>query len=599
MLDSKEILFKRRAFILGVLKLGITTAMVGRLGFLQIAEHKKYTLLSKKNRVKVQFHQPIRGIIFDRRQIPIATSKQTFKVVVVAQETKNTQRTLHRVAKITNLSTKYIEKVTNLIRKTPRFIPVPIKNNLSWSEVSKIEINNLELDGVYIEEYLSRHYPYNNILSHVLGYVSPLSLKDKAHINPKIKKIPFVQVGKYGLERVHNEKLIGTPGNRQIEIDARNHPVRTISETASQKGTNLHTTIDLKLQKFVFKRLQRYKSASCIVLDVNNGDIMAMVSHPGFDPNAFVHSISNDHWEELQHNPYAVMTNKCISGLYPPGSIIKPMIALHALTEKIITPDTTHNCRSFVKINRREFHCWREEGHGKVDLKQAIAQSCDCYFYNLAKQLKMNNIAKMARSFGLGVLTDMNWAEEKAGLIPDPSWKSRVHGQSWYLGDTVNATIGQGYMNTTPLQMAIMMATIANGGNHISPRLFMDQPIKSLNLDLPLNDIQIIKDTLFEVVNGKKGSARFYPIRHPDMLMSGKTGTSQVRGISKKEREDGVIKNKDLPWALRDHAIFVGFAPFERPRFAVAVVVEHGGFGSPIATPIARDVLTFAQKHVI
>ena len=349
MRDSKEMIFGRRAFIFGLLKLGITTGVISRLGFLQIGDHKKYAMLSKQNRVKIQFHQPIRGIIFDRKQIPIATNKQTFKVVIVAQETKNTAQTLDRIAKITNLSSEYTAKIRQLIRKTPRFIPVPIKSNLSWSEVSKIEINRLEFDGVYIEEYLSRHYPHQENLAHVLGYVSPLSPKEKSSIDARIKKIPFVQVGKYGFERVYNSKLIGSPGNMQIEIDARNHPVRKISNTHSLKGQDLNLTIDLELQKFINKRLSRHKSASCIVMDVNNGDIVAMASYPGFDPNAFVHTISNDHWEELQTNPYGIMTNKCISGLYPPGSIIKPIIALSALKNGIISPDSVHKCTNSVK----------------------------------------------------------------------------------------------------------------------------------------------------------------------------------------------------------------------------------------------------------
>ena len=601
---DRQKLLTRRAAVLGGGKLVLLSALMGRLYYLQVVEADRYATLADENRISLRMLPPPRGRIVDRFGKPLAVNQQNYRVVLVSENTRDVNHSLDQLSKMIPLSEHERRRILREIRRKRSFVPVTVRDNLSWKEVAKIEVNTPDLPGILIDVGQSRFYPHGDHLAHVLGYVASVSEKE-ARDDP-VLQLPGFRIGKSGMEKTHDLALRGSSGNLQVEVNALGRVIRELSRQEGQPGAEISLTIDLDLHKCVSERLSD-QSAAAVVLDVHNGDILALASTPGFDPNTFNRGLSSEEWKTLVSNPRAPLTNKAISGQYPPGSTFKMAVALAALEKGVATPATQHFCKGSVELGNAEFHCWKKGGHGTLDMSQAITQSCDVYFYEIAKRIGINKITEMARRLGLGQKLDVDLPGELKGLMPTRAWKRSATGRSWQQGETLIAGIGQGFLLSTPLQLAVMTARLTNGGFAVIPRVtrsisFSEEltpvPEPKFNpIGVPEQHLSVIQKAMSRVVNEPFGTAFSSRIEKRKFAMGGKTGTVQVRRISKAEREKGVRKNEELPWEERDHSLFVGFAPVSSPRYAVSVIVEHGGSGSKTAAPIARDILLEAQRR--
>jgi len=591
--QDRQRLFTRRMALLAGGKAVLLSALVGRMYYLQVIEADRYRTLADENRINLKLLPPLRGDIVDRRGVPIADNRQNYRVVLVREQAGDVEQTLDRLGQVVPVAESDKRRILREVRRKRSFVPVTVRENLTWEEVARIEINSPDLPGISIEEGQSRHYPFPEATAHILGYVAAVAEEDLN--GDPLLEVPGFRIGKAGVEKVYDLSLRGTSGNSQIEVNAFGRVIRELSRTEGQPGGELKLTIDLELQELVARRLGE-ESASAVVLDVETGDVLAMVSVPGFDPNAFNRGLTTEEWRELSGNPKAPLTNKAVAGQYAPGSTFKMVVALAALEKGVITPNTKVFCSGAVNLGDATFHCWKKHGHGLLDLKEGIAQSCDSYFYEVARRTGIDAITAMAKRLGLGQKLGIDLPNEKTGLMPTRDWKLATFGVPWQMGETLISGIGQAYMLATPMQLAVMTARLVNGGRAVTPHLARDGVAPPDPLGLSPAHLEAVVKAMDEVVNGPHGTARGARIREPGREMGGKTGTAQVRRISKAERDQGVRKNEDLPWEERDHALFVGFAPVERPRFAVSVVVEHGGGGSAVAAPIARDVLEAVQR---
>ena len=481
-----------------------------------------------------------------------------------------------------------------------------VRENLTWEDVSRIEINAPDLPGVMIDVGQSRYYPLEGLGAHLLGYVAVPSEADLQNSSDPLLELPGFRIGKAGIERIYDSALRGKGGTSQVEVNAVGRTIRELKRDEGEPGLDLHLTIDLPLQQFAAQRLGD-ESAAAVVLDIHTGEVLVLVSNPTFDSNAFNRGLSQDEWKELSSNPRSPLTNKAISGQYPPGSTFKLITALAALESGIITPDMRILCTGQMSLGNIIFHCWKKGGHGSLDLVGGIKNSCDVYFYEIARRIGFERISEMAKRFGLGAPTKLDLPGEKAGTIPNRDWKRANLGQPWHPGETLINAIGQGYVLATPLQLAVMCARIANGGYAVTPHLARDtiegvhafpRPAPDWpDLGISRQSLMLVRKGMYAVVNEPGGSAYGARIKDDTMEMSGKTGSAQVRRISMRERETGVKKNEELPWKERDHALFVAYVPESAPRYAVCVTVEHGGGGSSVAAPIARDILIEVQKR--
>lgn len=593
--------FNRRTVILAGGKLALLSVLVGRMYYLQVVESKRYQTLADRNRINLRLLPPPRGRIVDRYGTPIAVNQINYRVVLNLETTMDVEETLRALGSIINIGEGERRRIMRDISRKPSFVPVTVRENLNWDKVARIEVNAPDLPGVEIDEGQSRHYPFGKDTAHVLGYVAPVSEGETT--GDPLLKLPGFRIGKDGIEKFYDLSLRGVGGNSQVEVDAFGRVIRELSRKEGQPGSEVALTIDVELQKFVSRRLAG-QSAAAVVIDVHAGDILSLVSTPGFDPNAFNKGLSENEWQALLSNPRAPLTNKAISGLFSPGSTFKMVVALAALEKGAITPESSFFCSGSIKLGNAVFHCWKKGGHGTVQLAKGIIQSCDVYFYEVAKRTGIDLIAKMARRLGLGRKLGLDLPSEQAGLIPTRDWKRKTYGIPWQQGETLIAGIGQGYILATPLQLAVMTAKMVNGGIGVKPRLTAAEGESGDPDTLPGNDLgllpehlRLVREAMVSVVNSPMGTAYKARIKEPGFEMGGKTGTVQVRRITKAERELGIIKNEDLPWKQRDHAIFVGFAPASAPRYAAAVVIEHGGGGSKVAAPIARDILLETQRR--
>ena len=593
--------FNRRTVILAGGKLALLSALVGRMYYLQVVESERYRTLADRNRINLRLLVPPRGRIVDRYGTPIAVNQRNYRVVLNLETTMDVEDTLRALGSIINIGEGERRRIMREIRRKPSFVPVTVRENLNWDKVARIEVNTTDLPGVEINEGQSRHYPFGEDTAHVLGYVAAVS--EKEITGDPLLELPGFRIGKAGIEKFYDLPLRGVGGNSQVEVDALGRVIRELSRKEGQPGTELALTIDVGLQKFVNRRLSG-KSAAAVIIDVHTGDILALASTPGFDPNAFNKGLSENEWQALLANPRAPLTNKVINGQFSPGSTFKMVVALAALEKGIITPESSFFCSGSIELGNAEFHCWRKGSHGTVKLLKGITESCDVFFYEIAKRTGVDQIAKMARRLGLGRKLGLDLPSEHAGLIPTRDWKRKTYGIPWQQGETLIAGIGQGYVLTTPLQLAVMTARFVNGGFGVMPRLTAVESvsgdpdaISGKDLGLLPEHLRIIREAMTDVVNSPMGTAFKARIKDQGFEMGGKTGTVQVRRITKAEREQGIRKNKDLPWKHRDHAIFVGFAPVSEPRYAAAVVIEHGGGGSSVAAPIARDIMREAQRR--
>jgi penicillin-binding protein 2 len=571
--------------------------LAGRMRYLGIDQSDAFSLLAEQNRVNIQLVPPARGLILDRNGKLIAGNEQTYRVVITREGAGDVDLVLNRLSHLIPLTQADLTRVLKDMARNAAFVPIPVADRLSWEEFSRLSLNAPALPGVTPDVGLSRLYPRDTDFAHVVGYVGPVSEKDLEGIeNPDpLLHIPKFQIGKIGVEKWTEEILRGSAGNRKIEVNHVGRIMRELERTEGQSGADLTLTLDADLQNFLQVRLGD-QSAACVVIDVQNGDIMGAVSAPSFNPNLFVRGISNADYRALMDNDHRPLANKVAQGAYPPGSTFKIVTALAALADGHIDTDTTVNCPGYLDFGGRKFHCWKSGGHGKVDLARALAESCDVFFYDVAQRVGIEKISEMGKTMGLGQRHDLPMSAITEGILPTKEWKQQRFQQEWRIGDTINASIGQGYVLASPLQLAVMTARVATG-RLVVPRLVkavdgVEVAIaEALPLGMETSHLQTVRSGMDQVVNGQHGTSYAARIANEAMRMAGKSGTSQVRNISAAERETGVVENVDRPWKERDHALFVAYAPADAPRYAVAVVVEHGGGGSLAAAPIARDAL--------
>ena len=597
----------RRALLLAGGKGALLAALAGRLYSLQVDQGGKYATLADENRINVRLLAPSRGQIFDRHGTAMAVNEENYRIQLVSEEVDDLEETLDSLSTIFPLSDHERIRIRREVRRRRGFIPVLIKENLAWEEVSRIELNSPDLPGVILDVGQSRSYPLEDLGAHLLGYVAAVSeaeLRGQEDVDPLLE-LPGFRIGKAGVEKVCDLALRGRGGTCQVEVNSVGRTIRELKREDGEPGADLALTIDLGLQKFAAERLGD-QSASVVVMDIHNGEVLVMASAPSFDPNAFNRGLTPEEWDELAANPRAPMTNKAIAGQYPPGSTFKTMVSLAALESGAITPDHTVNCTGKTMVGNSVFYC--DGRHGVKDLRGALQVSCDSYFYDVARRTGIDTIAAMARRFGLGGHHDIGLPGEKAGLVPNRAWKRATYGAPWTPGEDCNVGLGQGYLQVTPLQLAVMAARLANGGIAVKPHLMRDvvdghrigprPPASFDSMGLPPRALEAVMDGLNAVTNQPGGTAYAARITDPATAMGGKTGTAQVHHLGLGEHKiEGGKRYDQLPWKMRDHGLFIGFAPVSAPRFACAVVVEHGGSGVGAAAPIARDVLAEVQKR--
>ncbi len=627
--QNKARLITRRMFLLSFLKTAVFLGIISRLFYLQISENIKYKSLSDKNRFREWKVPPQRGVLEDFFGNKIASNTQLFQLHMIPEDVPNLEELFFRLSKLITFNEKQKSSLLKKIKKRKPWEPIIVSDNLTWPEFSKLNLFLHEIDGVKPVVSVARKYPKDGSSTHLIGYVSDVSVKDLEN-NELLRTInvPGLKTGKNGLEKSLNEQMIGRPGFQRFEVNAYGKRVRELKFTKGTVGKSFRTTIDTEIQKFASEQIKN-KSGSVCVMDIYTGDIVAMVSSPTYDANKFVHGISTKDWQELIKDPMKPLINKSIAGLYPPGSTIKPIVALSALENDVVSPKMTVQCTGKIEMYGQKYHCWKKKGHGFMRLRSAIKQSCDIYFYEVARRLGIDRLSVTAKNFGFGekVLGILN--EEKKGLVPDTKWKLQNIGKGWVLGETLISGIGQGYFQTTPLQICLMTAQLANGGYKIKPRIIDDpytlEPVveawrKQFMLNnrkdtdgasenLQLNDlnefddkivlkklyrnkenIKFVLDAMYGATNEPMGTS--YRSRHTKekYIFAGKTGTSQIRTITAEERELE-LKQKDLPYERRDHALFTAFAPYKKPRYSIAIIIEHGGTGSSGAAPIAKRLI--------
>jgi penicillin-binding protein 2 len=603
--QTNQKVFTRRLAILGGLKLCLVGALAGRLYYLQVIEGEKYKLLSDENRINHRILFPPRGLVLDRFGIPLATNSPNYRAVLVPEQTPNLEATLAAFSRIVPMSERDIAKTLKERRYIRAFKAITVKDDLDWDQVNAVELNLPDLPGISIAIDQKRVYPFGGITSHILGYVAVPNEKDVESDTDPLLRQPGFRVGKNGLERQYDLALRGSAGESQLEVNSFGRVLRELTRQEGDPGGDLVTTLDIGLQQFAHQRLSSEMAGAAVVMDVYTGDLLALASTPSYDPTAFYRGLTTDEWRELSNDIYGPLNNKAVGGQYAPGSTFKMMTALAGLRAGV-SPDDHVFCSGVISLGSARFHCWKREGHGSMDMLNGIKNSCDIYFYETARRAGIDNMAETARMFGLGGLEGLDLPGEEPGLIPDSAWKKAVMGDIWHPGETYVAGIGQGFITATPLQLCVMTARIANGGFAVKPRLVRRVSDESQNdegnpvfprIEVPENFLKTLRNGMDLVTNARGGTAYRSRIDIPGMEMAGKTGTSQVRRITMAERQRGVTKNEDLPWNQRDHALFIAFAPVHAPRYACCVVVEHGGGGSKVAAPIARDILIECQRR--
>ncbi|MFN3955777.1 MAG: penicillin-binding protein 2 [Pararhodobacter sp.] len=591
----------RRAALLGGVQLVFAGALVLRMRKMQVTEADQFRLMAEENRINIRLLPPARGLIQDRNGTVLAGNVQNYRVVVVREDAGDPRAALERLARLIPLSTDEIDRAVREIMRHRPFVPVTIADRLNWEEVARVAANAPALPGVTPEVGFSRHYPFQHEFAHIVGYVGPVSEADlAARETPEpLLMIPRFQIGKVGVERELEESLRGSAGHRRIEVNAVGREMRELDRQEGDPGLNVQLTLDRALQAFTQARLEGH-SASAVVMEVATGDILAIASAPSFDPNLFVRGISVADFNELRENTFRPLSNKTVQGAYPPGSTFKMVTALAAFEAGLVTPDERIFCPGHLDVSDRRFHCWNRSGHGRVNLVAALSESCDVYFYELAQRAGIDRINAMAERLGLGLRYDLPLSGMSPGLNPSREWKRERRGAEWLVGDTINASIGQGFVLSTPLQLAVMTARLATN-RAVLPRLVraidgIEQPVPEFApLNLAANALNLIRRGMWECSNHTRGTAYSSRIVAAEMRMAGKTGTSQVFSITAAERAAGIRRQDQLPWNRRDHALFVAYAPETEPRYAVSVIVEHGGGGSTVAAPIARDIILATQ----
>ena len=585
-------LYNRRTFILFLLKLSLFSAVGWRLYNIQILDSSKYKTMSKKNQIDLEIIFPVRGKIFDRNKVLIAKNEKVYDVYLIPENTKSINNTLNALSQFIDIDFAKRRKVIELSTQVKKFEKIKIFENISWSVLEKIETNKYNLEGIFIAEDYLRVYPYKDELSHLLGYISKPNQQELTL--PFISKMPNLDIGKEGLEKSFNPLLVGKAGQREIEVNSNGRIIREISKVDSIRGEEVYLSIDLRIQQYAINLLKSHRAGSINVINIKNGEILCMASTPTYDPNKIIQKPNKEYWESILANSLSPLTNRSIQGLYSPGSTFKMIVAIAALKHGIINIDTTHSCTGKIGFGNRLYHCWKTNGHGKMNVTDAIKQSCDVFFYEISKNLGIDKIAEVAKDFGLGQSYDISMPNQKTGIVPNKKWKKEKIGESWYAGETLISAIGQGFVLTNPFQLAVMTSIIASNGKIVEPTIIKGTPVSFKTNEKYSNEIKIIKKAMFQVVNENKGTA--FKSRLEDIKFAGKTGTSQVRRISLSERESDDFREKEQEWKNRDHALFVGYIPYDNPKYSISVIIEHGGSGASTAAPIAKQVFNYINE---
>lgn len=610
--NNRGKLLTRRAALLAGGQLALLGTLVGRLYYLQVVEAERYSIQADENRINIRLLAPPRGRILDRFGVPLATNRPTYRAVLVADEAGNIPETLDAVGKLIPLTEADRRRVMHDIHNKLSFVPVVVREDLSWDEMARIEVNTLDLPGVSIERGLTRYYPFSDSAAHTVGYVGAVSEKDLKNDDPLLE-LPDFRIGKSGVEKSYDLDLRGTAGTSEVEVNAYGRVVRELAREDGMPGQDVALGIDMELQDLAYKRCAAQGSAACVTLDAWTGEVLVMASAPGFDPGAFAAGLTPAMWHQLVTDPYHPLDDKAIAGTYAPGSTFKPTVAMAGLESGLITPETEFFCPGYFRLGNSIFHCWKHGGHGTISLHRALVESCDVFFYNVADRVGIDRIAAMAHRFGLGTKLGIDIPGERTGLIPTRAWKQATYGVPWQKGETISCGIGQSFVSVTPLQLATYVARLVTA-RAVLPRvarpggvMVQTSPIveavetKFVSLDVQQAHLDAILSAMYDVVNTVHGTAYSARIKEPGMEMSGKTGTAQVHRYTEAEREHGHLTGASIPWKERDDALFIGFAPASAPRYVCAVVVEHGGTtggeGGAVAAPIAHDVLLEAQKR--
>ena len=630
----------RRTLLLGSGMLLVTSFLSGRLYQLQVAQSNRYKRLSDRNQFDLRIVPPRRGRLIDRKMRLLAGNAESYLLHITPLYAGDVDRALAQLGQLVDLTEDDVARVRETARKEPSFRPILIRESLTQRELARLAVRSAYLPGVTFEKTLRRIYPQGALTGHVTGYVSPITSREVEE-NRSLSDLPNLATGKIGIEYALEPELRGQPGNERVEVNARGQPIQVFRDFEPQSGTDVRLALDIGLQQHVTSVLRRGQSeqvnmaspevqraiatdndlklhlasgenmllrdsvgkitapesGAAIVMDVHSGEILAMVSAPTYDPNMFTDRLLTRDWRRLNAHPRNPLLNRVTAGMYAPGSTFKMVVALAALEAGIINENSRFFCNGSMDLGNATFHCWFEDGHGSVNVVRALERSCDVFFYEVALKTGIQRIKAMAGKLGLGDVTGIDIPGEKSGIIPNHEWKVATHGVVWTPGETVVAGIGQGYVLVTPMQLAVMTARLANGNKAVIPSLkAVEGEVEFADLGISESALRIVREGMFEVMNGSLGTARRHNLPSRQGGMSGKTGTVQVKRITKEQREAGITKNIERPWKERDHALFVGYAPVRNPRYAVAVVVEHGGSGSSMAAPIARAALQRALE---
>ena len=616
--NSPEADFDRRLLLAMGAGGAVFATLVARLSQLQFFEAEHYRKLADENHIRLVLAPPERGQILDRFGRPLASQRQAGRVSVVPERLDDPEATLLQLSKFIDLPESRVKRVleeiqTNRIRRAS-FVPVTVVQELSYEEFARLRVRAVEMDGVDVQMASTRSYPRGRDFAHVLGYVARASADDLTRLaegrSPdelktfeELLRHPDIRVGRQGMERFAEDWLRGRPGRRRVVTNAHGRPMQELEQdptNAAVAGKDLFVTIDAELQRVAIERFEG-ESGAAVLIDVASGDVLAMVSTPAFDPNSFVNGISGKDYAELRDNPRSPLYPRAHGGVYPPGSTFKMVVATAALEAGVVKTSDTVRCGGSYRFGNRTWHCWKKGGHGTMNMHNAIKHSCDVYFYEIARRTGVRKIAEVSHKFGFGETFVLGMTGGRSGLVPDPDWKLKARGEPWFEGETLNFGIGQGQLGTTPLQLALMTARIAATGGPIKPKLIGFGPPSDEDkmLDAPLDPaiMEIQKAGMYGVSSEPGGTAyRSGDLGLGGPRLAGKTGTAQVRRISAEERAKGIRGGESIARELRDHALFVAYAPADNPRYAVSVIVEHGEGGSRTAAPVGRDILAAAIK---
>ena len=606
---NKGNVFIKRVIIVLIIQLFLILLLISRLFFLQIINFYDFKNKSENNRIKIDIIPPLRGNILDRNENKLTDNRNSYELILYKNNDFDEKQFIKDISSILDLNEERVNRIKKQLKNNKNKKIISILNNLTWVELVKLESNAYMFNNIKIEEGYIREYLYSNQFAHVIGYVSTPNDNDIDKLSKKMKKEivmhPNFKIGKSGIEASFNSRLTGKSGYKKTEINAFNIPIKELEREEATVGKDVRLTIDMKLQNFIYERVKDLR-AGVVVLNPKTGEILAMVSTPSFETNEFIDGISSDYWNKLINDEKKPMFNKTISALYAMGSTFKPIVAISAL-ENGWNKDKKIDCEGIMNITKKQtFKCWTydKHGHGEISMIDAIASSCNIFFANIGVFAGVNNIYTTARKLGIGETFDINLPEYNKGILPNPLWKKQTYEEAWTKGDTINMSIGQGFILANPLQMAVMLSRIVNGGYPIKPFLIYNSSTKDYNSYLYLNDpmfnkenIDIVKQGMFNVINDKKGTCKWLKPKKGDYMLSGKTGTAQVISLATKEKL--LEENEELEERFRDHGLFIGFAPFDDPKYVISVVIEHGGGGSISAAPVAVDILKYAIDNNI